>query len=423
MVDGVYAPDALNPGRRPDENVPDRSTLGWARDTAIDTVRGVGKAIAGVPAIASDVGPADEQGRPFAYRQQEGMRAADELLGGLKTAKGQFKERTGRDDSGLAQKAVEAIATNIPQMVVGAATGGWGAAAMYAAQSYGDPRNESEEKIYGSTEDALAKDNPKYVGLRQKGMSDAEARHQLYSDSFDPIAQAINTTLGGAGGYGLSRLAGATMMRSTAEKMVDRLSKRVVVGGLEGGASIGAMSGAGEYARQSAAVGGGFRDKMDPDAILKATLEGGELGTVLGGVSGIPRRGPPGGAKPKDVKPAEPLAADVMATAAEQLRPHEPADSDWGGLQKYVDEQTQEPSPMGPEGPLGDKNAPGEPLPRAPGEAPPAPPEPAITPAEAARQRERRRHRAPTEGCWADARRVTGSSQRSREPHVTRRGS
>lgn len=76
MVAGPYNPDAFNPAQRPDENMPDRGMLGWARDVAIDTVRGVGKIAAAVPAIAamsglltSKVGPTPMKARRGSARR------------------------------------------------------------------------------------------------------------------------------------------------------------------------------------------------------------------------------------------------------------------------------------------------------------------------------------------------------------------
>lgn len=306
--------------------MPDRGTLGWLRDTAIDTSRGVTKTIAAIPTVVRDINPDSK----WAAESQKNLRELDELQRDYKTEKGRFKEETGRDDAGMPQKIAEAIITQAPAFAAGALLGPEATAGIFAAQGYTDPRMQSESDIYGKTEKQLRDTNQKYIDLRDRqGLSDADARKKLYSDSFDPVAQAVNTGMNLVGGYGLGRITNR-VMGTAAKEMTDGILKRVGKNALEGGIALGGVTGAGEYATEAGQKGAGFRASLDPDEILKKTLEGGEMGLALGGgAAGIESiRGRRTPVKPS-AKVAEPQGADIMATLAGQLdekgEPRQPA--------------------------------------------------------------------------------------------------
>lgn len=209
-------------------------------------------------------------------------------------------------------------------------------------QSIGQVYDQISEGIAGAKEDALRKESPEYVKLRET-MDDVTARVQLQREmaKFYPlIAGAVTavTSKYGIDGMIANKIAGNT------------LAGGVLKGALKGAAGEGFQetieNAAQEYLAQRALVEAGKQKDYDWGKITTQGLEGGIVGGLLGGATGAVlhrehgQDKPPPGPPPEKVDSAQ--AAALAATAPDTPSPQ--AGGPTADQSTAVDEEGDEPN-------------------------------------------------------------------------------
>lgn len=313
-------------GVAPETPAPPRGWTGAIMDTGIDLAKstiGIGKQIHGVrEAVASAIDP--RGGAATAARGDvDALSDLSTTLESLKTPRGRELTREPESFSDSPGKYAINTAVNMaPYIPLAIATGGWGGAAAFGGLGFGQVRTDLRENIRNAPLEELQK-NPEYINFRDQGMTDEQAREELYLQASDPrklqtyldaapnvAGQVATGGVGGAFIKGLTRGVTRRVTSDITQRVMDKantnwMTRRATGAGI--GAGAGAMAGAGQEAsRQLSEQTAGIQ--TDPFDWGKTGAAAGEQAALFSTLGAVGYRGVP---KPK----VPPVGMHVEATA------------------------------------------------------------------------------------------------------------
>jgi hypothetical protein len=294
-----------------DKPPPERGLWGYAKDTGIDVARGVvglAGATTGAKAAISTAAP-DMVDRKTQNENLTALEDLDTWLKSGKSATGQYREEH-PEAHGWTKTPVDELTRTATGLVPFAPVAATGYAAPFVAAGigYGQVQAELHKRIREATPDDL-KNDPGYAQDISNGVSDDEARDNLFARNNDPtkmknLLTALPNVAGSAIGAGaakvlLTRAAQRTVgdwLTTNVLKNLDALStkgmaQRAGVGGVE--AALGGAAQQGGSALSSQMQG----TNLDPNKSIDwgtVAAQAGEGAAVFGpmGLIGGPRARP-----------------------------------------------------------------------------------------------------------------------------------